>query len=88
MQLFFLAHLAGFVVAGGGVLAAGVGETAGVADVEGGDAVSVFVSLFVSDLVSAVLFAAASGLAGSAFASAAGFFPSRKSVTYQPLPFN
>ena len=88
MRLLFLAHLAGFVDAGAGVLAAGVGETAGAVDGVAGDAVSVFASLFVSDLVSAVLFAAASGLAASVFASGAGFFPSRKSVTYQPLPFN
>ena len=84
-RLLFADYFAGVADAGAGALAVGVavGAAAGV-----GATLSDFTSDFVSGLASVLLSAPPSGVAVSVFASAAGFLPSRKSVTYQPLPFN
>ena len=70
------------------MLAVGVGVATGVAAVGVAAADSLFASVFVSVLVSVFPSGLASEAGTSDFASAAGFLPSRKSVTYQPLPLS
>ena len=70
------------------MLAAGAGEEAGVVGAGDVGAVSVFASVFVSGFASVLPSGFASDFAASVAASGPGFLPSRKSVTYQPLPFS